>query len=416
MMKSCFDGYKRYVNPYVVDFLKSIELDIVFNKAEGCYIFDSNNTAYLDFVSGFGAMTLGHNHPELIKKMKNILDFSMPNINPWGIVPDTALLAEKLVGYTKRKMEKVYFASSGSEAVESALKFALACTGRKAFIAINNGFHGLTLTATALAGNCIWKKRLPEFSVEVDHVDINDVNKIEELFLKKSYAGIIIEPVQGSSGMGIWHSEYFKEVARLAKKHKVMLILDEVMTGLGRTGMWFAYQKILPELSPDIIVISKGLTGGLIPISAVLMTNKVYTGMFGGKAMGGGHGATFSGNALGIACALATLNIIENDKLIDNVDVVSHYINKKLLELKSNGFPIGNISIIGLSVGFEVIFMDSKKYLTAASEVCLKLTKNKVFTTLAPHNHHYIRLTPPLNTSLHDVDNFINALERSMYV
>jgi len=410
-MSTVSEIYQRhadYINPYKVDSLIAIEFDCLFTKAQGCYLYDEFDNAYLDLVAGFGSITLGHYHPDLIQRLNESLLLSRPNINPWGIVPDAANLGERLVRMTKSKLNKVYFASSGSEAMDSALKFSMAHTKRTSFVAVNSGFHGLTVAATSLAGHSFWRNALPLLPLDVDHIDMNDLTALKKCLQQKPVAAIILEVIQGSSGKGAWRSEALKELASLAKAYGALLIVDEVMTGLGRTGDWFGYQTISASFMPDIILTSKGLTGGLIPLSAVLMTDEIYHSMFS-DAAGANHGATFSANNLAVSCGLAVLQITEQEKLLENVKVSGNLFNDGLYSLAKSHFPIRNINAIGLCVSFEVIEEDH--YQTRATDVCLQLLDKKILTALAPHDTNYIRLTPPLNINADQINYFIRSLK-----
>lgn len=402
-----FQQYANYINPFKVDSLKSIAFDRLFNKAQGCYLYDEDDNAYLDLVAGFGANTLGHNHPCLIQKITESFTLAKPNINPWGILPEAAKLAERLVLMSNNKLNKAYFASSGSEAIDSALKFSMAHTKKTSFIAIKNGFHGLSIATTSLTGNAFWQEALPSLPLDVNHIAINDLKALKECLKNKSIAAIVIEPIQGSSGAGPWHAENLKKLAFLAKEYGALLIIDEVMTGLGRTGDWFAYQTIYDGLKPDMVVSSKGLTGGLIPLSVVLMTDEIYHSMFS-DAFGENHAATFSGNYLAVSCGLSVLEITEQENLLKNAKKCGELFNTSLHFLSRENLPIGNINVTGLCISFEII--EENEYQARAIDICLSLLDKKILTAIAPHESNYIRLTPPLNINTDQINHFIYSL------
>lgn len=404
---SIFQRYAEYINPFKVDSLRSIEFDRLFIEAKGCYLFDENGNAYLDLVAGFGSNTLGHCHSQLLNKMTETLMLAKPNINPWGIAPEAAKLAEKLVLCSKNKLNKVYFASSGAEAIDSALKFAMAHTQRISFIAVRNGFHGLTLATTSLSDNVLWHNGLPSFTLDVDYININDLEELTNYLKRKPVAAIILEPIQGSSAAGAWDGEILNELANLAKRYGTLLIIDEVMTGLGRTGDWFAYQTLCPDLNPDIVVTSKGLTGGLIPLSAVLMTDEIYHAMFS-DSLGANHAATFSGNHLAMSCGLAVLEITERETLLTNARVCGDLFKEALHQLASRQLPIRNINVTGLCITFTIA--EDECYPLSATDICLNLLREGVLTALTPHHPDTIRLTPPLNISATEIQKFIAAL------
>lgn len=411
-MIQSFNDYSKYVNPYKPKFLYSIGIEDDFIKAKDCYLYNKHGQDYLDLVSGFGANNLGHNNDELIESVKIYLSEEQPIINPWGIPKEISYLSKKLISLTKNKLGKVYFSSTGSEAVESSLKFAMACTKRNKLISVKNGFHGLTMFSTQLTDNALWKDFLPNINLGIDYISINDIDSIKDLLETNDYAAIIIESIQGSSGSGVWTKEALKSLSDLSKNHGALLIIDEVMTGLGRIGHWFAYQSLYPGLVPDMIIVSKGLSGGITPNSAVLMTNSVYKGMFGGSAMGGRHGSTFSGNSFSAFCGLSVIDIIEKNGLLKNAIYSGKLFQKGLLDLKNKGFPIGEISIFGLSISFEIV--NDPKNSISAQKACMDLVKNRVLTTIAPHNKEYIRITPPLNIKREDVFKFLEILNKTL--
>ncbi|MFZ2315197.1 MAG: aspartate aminotransferase family protein [Gammaproteobacteria bacterium] len=407
-----FQRYANYINPFKVDSLNSIKFDHLFNKAQGCYLYDEDDNAYLDLVAGFGSNTVGHYHPCLVQELTESLILAKPNINPWGISPEAAMLAERLIIMSRNKLNKVYFASSGSEAIDSALKFSMAHTKRTSFVAVTNGFHGLTVAATSLTSNDFWRDALPSLPLDVDYINFNDLDTLEGCLMQKSVAAIVLEPIQGSSGAGAWDGEILSELAFLAKKHGALLIVDEVMTGLGRTGSWFAYQSICADLIPDIIVTSKGLTGGLIPLSAVLMTDEVYDSMFR-DAFGENHAATFSANNLAVTCGLSVLEIVEQEDLLKNAKECGNLLMELLKKLVSESIPIGNINVTGLCISFEIV--EEERYQVNAADVCLNLLDKRILTAIAPHEPSYIRLTPPLNINIDQINHFINSLKNCFH-
>lgn len=402
--------YRAFVNPSWTDLLEQLELGSPIVRAEGTYIYNQEGRAFLDLVAGFGSVCLGHNHPVLVSEIFSELQKNPAYLNPWGYSREAGPLAECLIRHAGASFSKVHFSNTGAEAVESAVKFAQVVTQRTNVVAVREGFHGLTQWATQAAGNAMWRHRIKGGGCGIDWFDINDLEQARALLATKTYAALILEPIQGSGNGASWRSDVLDELIHFSNKNGTLVIFDEVMTGLGRTGSWFAYQQLLPKSrSPDLLVVSKALSGGIVPVSAVLMAESTYTAMFAPPGMSKSHGSTYSGNHLGLFIANRTLQIIEKENLIENVKRMGVVLKNSLNKLQCQYKILSRVSGCGLVWSLSFGEQDEEGA-AVASEVCISLLSSGVLLSMAAHSKNCLRLTPPLTISEQEIFVFIKAL------
>lgn len=356
-------------------------------KAEGCYIYDENNIKYLDLYGGHGVISVGHAHPDYIAKLKNQLDnlgfYSNAIQNPLQVE-----LAEKLGKISGCPNYSLFLCNSGAEANENALKLASFHTGRSRVISFRNSFHGRTSAAVAVTDNPKINAPINE-QQSVTFLELNDTDAVENELKKRDVCAVIIEGIQGVGGLDEGTTDFFKSLESLCQKYDTILILDEIQSGYGRTGKFFAFQY--HDIQPDIITTAKGMANGF-PIGGVLISQKL-------KASFGLLGTTFGGNHLACAAAISVIEIIKKEDLMVNVNEVSDYFLSEIKQVPQ----IKKIKGKGLMAGIEFEFEvgDLRKRL---------IYDHHIFTGGAM-NKKLLRILPPLTVKREHIDTFINALK-----
>lgn len=361
--------------------------DITPVKAKGCYVWDSEGKKYLDLYGGHAVISIGHSHPHYIEKIKNQLSdigfYSNSIQNPLQHE-----LAEKLGRISGCPDYQLFLCNSGAEANENAIKLASFVTGRKKFIGYTKGFHGRTSAAVALTDN-------PKIVAPVNKTDnavilpFNDLAATEEVLKNGDVAAVIVEGIQGIGGINIPEDSFLTGLEKLAKKYGSLLILDEIQSGYGRSGRFFAFQYT--NVKPDIITMAKGMGNGF-PVGGILIQPDI-------QAWHGMLGTTFGGNHLACAASIAVLDVIEQEMLVENALKVGNYLMGKLA-LISNNF---NVRGLGLMIGIELPF--------PVKEMRHRfLFEYGIFTGFSGQN--IIRLLPPLTLNFAQADEFIEAFTK----
>ena len=370
---------------------------ISFTKGKGSYLFSTNGKKYLDFIQGIAVNSLGHAHPKLIKTLNN-QSKKLWHISNAFIIPEGEELAKKIA--KKTFADFVIFQNSGAEATETAIKvarryfYSIGKPNKNRVICIKNSFHGRTLAAIYASGS---KKMTEGFGPKVsgfDHFKFGDHKALKKLITKNT-AAVMVETIMGEGGIKVIPDWCLKGLRKLCNKKNVLLILDEVQCGIGRTGDFFAFEK--SKVKPDIVPIAKGIGGGF-PIGAVLMSKKVSAGMTPGT-----HGSTFGGNPLAMKIGTTVLDIITKKSFLKNVKRNSQYFLKELNKIKEK-YPniIKEIRGRGFLIGLQ-LYNDQTDFIK-------KLMDNKLLTIRAAEN--VVRILPPLNVKKSEIDQALNILTK----
>ena len=362
--------------------------NLAFKKGKGSFLYSVSGVKYLDFVQGIAVNSLGHANRNLIKAI-NKQSKKVWHVSNAFNIPEAEKLAKKLT--KKTFAESVMFQNSGTEATEAAIKIArryfysLGKKEKNRIICIKNSFHGRTLAAIYASGS---KKMTEGFGPKIngfDHFNFGDHNKLKKLISKKT-AAIMIEPVMGEGGIKVIPTWCIKELRKLCNKKKILLILDEVQCGIGRSGKFFAFEY--SKIKPDIVPIAKGIGGGF-PIGAVLMSKKIAKAMIPGS-----HGSTFGGNPLAMTVGNAVLDEILNKGFLNNVKNLSNYFLSELKNIQQEHPKlIKEVRGLGLLIGLKLL-CDQNKFIR-------KLEQNKLLTIKASEN--VIRILPPLNVKKSEI-------------
>ncbi|MFZ0548872.1 MAG: aspartate aminotransferase family protein [Candidatus Promineifilaceae bacterium] len=409
-MSHSLTSYQTAVNPARIELLEAYGGPVDFVKADGSWVEDENGRRYLDFLCSYGTATLGHRHSAVMAALQEALTAQSPFTNPHNISRTAGVLAEKLCQLAGTNLSKVYFGNSGSEGVEAALKFAMAHTGRSKFLSFDKAFHGFTLGALSLTGSEGLKRPFPGLALQSHQIPFGDLGQVEQYLRQGDIAGVVLEPVQGMAGARAWESEKLLALAALCRQYGTAIILDEVLTGIGRTGKWFAFQHT-SGFEPDIVVVSKGLTGGAVPVCAALMTEDVYESVYRGIGRSEIHTSTLEAHLLGAAAGLAVIEVIEKNNLLERVAVLSQKFVDNLNQLKDTGAPITAVRASGLLVSFGVDdSFDRDKELWGAPGLRRRLLSDGVVTNVAAQAITNINLLPPFTLADAEMDLFFKRL------
>lgn len=412
--------YREYVNPDFDLTLELVGFDEIYERAEGTKVY-AGERAYLDFLGGYGVLTLGHNNPEIIKELAKVK--SRPNILQASLPPLTAALGRNMALITPGRLSRSFFCNSGAEAVEGALKTARAATGRTKIVYTEGSFHGKTLGALSVTGKKKYQAPFKPLLSGLELVPFGDIEALEKKLLGRNIAAFIVEPIQGEGGVIIPPDGYLKKVEELCRERGVLLILDEVQTGLGRTGAMFACEH--EEVEPDILCSAKALGGALIPMGAFVTTREIWQKAYGGLDKYLLHTSTFgspASNVRACAAALATLNLLCRDegRLIKEAKEKGEYFLTKLKELERKHQVVRQVRGRGLMIGVEfaqpkvlkgIANRLFKEYF--ASLVASRLrAEYQIITAYTLNNPNVIRLQPSLLVTKREIDTVVEALDK----
>lgn len=363
---------------------------ITFVKGEGVYLFDQKGNKYLDLGSNYGVNIFGYHHPGITEALHKQLD-QLVNLHGSFSSDVRSQAAQKLINRCNGKLSRIFFSNSGAEAIEAALKFAKVSTGKSHFIAMKNSYHGKTLGAlSATAGD---KYRTPFLPLvwNFTHVNFGNIEEIKSHITDKT-AAIIIEPVQGEGGIYVAGKDYYRQLQDLCNTSKILLIVDEIQTGVGRTGSFLASERF--GLQPDILCMGKGLAGG-IPIGVTLISEAIAS-----KIPVHLHTSTFGGNPLACAGILAVLKELEVSNILDQVERLGGYFLNQLKKIKSS--QIVEVRGLGLMIGMEL--KDN------ATSILKALQQEKIIAI--PAGSNIVRFLPPFIVTLNELDKAVSTLKK----
>ena len=419
-----FDLHEQYLNKQMVRMLQTIGYDKHYQRAVGQYLYDQEGTEFLDLYSGFGVFAIGRNHPTVIKALQETLTLELPNLVQLDVSILSGLLAKELLKTTPENINKMFFCNSGTEAVESAIKFARYTTKRDKIVFCDHGYHGLTMGSLSLMGEKIFREGFGPLLPDCISVPFNDLEALESALSNKDVAAFIVEPIQGK-GVNIPDDNYLPEVERLCKKYGTLFVADEVQTGIGRTGKFWAIDHW--GAKPDMICMAKALSGGFVPVGGVAMTEKIMDTVFNRMDRAVVHGSTFGKNNMAMAAGLATLHVIENEKLVENSLAVGTDIINSLNALSGKYEFLKEARGKGMMIAVEFNSPKSLKLkaawamLEAANKglFCQMITiplfkEHHILTQVAGHGMNIVKLLPPLTLTQKDRDNIVNSFDKAI--
>ncbi len=404
-------------------YLGLVDFDKDFVKAQGMFVWDKDGRKYLDFWGGYGSLNMGHNHPEILEAINKVNDRPGAVLQKSGFSPILGTLAENLAAITPGDLQVTFPCNSGAEAVEGALKIARAATGRQKIVYCHNSFHGKTLGALSVTGKEKYQRPFQPLIPACDHVLFGHIHPLEQKLRTGDVAAFIVEPIQGEGGVHVPPSGYLKQVEELCHKYGAYLIVDEVQTGFGRTGMFFACEY--EDVRPDIITMAKSLGGGIMPMGAFITTEKIWKKAYGGIEKCLWHTSTLGGSAQACAAAIAAINIIYDEDLMAEVREKGDYFLSKLDELKNRHKMIKEVRGRGLMIGVEfyepapgwlsklsggLVNRLSKQYFVSMLAGIL-VNKYGILTAYSLNDLNTMRLQPPLMVTYDEIDEAVKALD-----
>jgi 3-acetyloctanal aminotransferase len=343
--------FARHVNPVLLGAAGKGGLVKTFVRGQGMELWDAEGRSYLDFVGGFGAMNLGHNHPAVARAVAAALGQQAPGFAQSGVNPLAAALAEQLAEITPRGLEMVFFCNSGTEAVEAALKLARAASGRTDLLYCEHSFHGKSLGSLSVTGNPALQRPFGPLLPGCQAVPFGDPGALERALCTRRFAAFVVEPIQGEGGMNVPPEGYLRQAQRLCREAGTLLVVDEVQTGLGRTGALFAVDH--EGVEPDLMTLAKSLGGGLVPLGAMLARRDLWMKAYGTVQGFALHSSTFGGGSLACAAGLAALRALQEVGLVENAQARGRQLWAGLAGLSRRCPLVKEVRGRGLMLGLE---------------------------------------------------------------
>ncbi len=416
------DLHAQTINPQFVRLLRTIGFDRRWARAEGAYLWDSDGNRYLDVLGGFGMFNVGRNNPRVREALIEALELDRPGSVQLGVDPLPALLAEELLRLAPARVERVLFTSSGAESVEAAIKLGRAATGRPRVLSLEHGFHGLTLGALSATSASEFTSRFGPLLPGFEKVPLDDLSALEAKLRSEDVALFIVEPVQGK-GVNIPAPGYLEGAQQLCRRYGTLFCVDEVQTGFGRTGRMFAFEHW--GLEPDLVTVAKSLSGGYVPVGALLMSREVYDGVFDSLPNAVSHGSTFAPNDLAMVAGLASLRELREQGLVER----SARLGELLLE-RTRGFAdrfevVRDVRGLGLmwAIEFQEPPGGSRTWklleriqpgLFSQLVVVPLFRDHRILSQVAGHGLNVLKAIPPLVVTEEDLDWFVSALEETV--
>ena len=412
--------HSRHLNEQMVRVLRTIGYDVNFCRGQGPYLYDRRGMQYLDLLSGFGVFAVGRNHPIIREALKSVLDGELPNLVQMDVSTLAGVLAERLVALAPY-LDKVWFANSGAEAVETAIKFSRAATGRPGVIYCGHAFHGLSNGALSVTDEGIFRNRFEPLLPDCVRVPFNDLDALERALHERAAAAFIVEPIQGK-GVNLPANDYLQGAAELCRRHGTLFVVDEIQTGLGRTGRFLAIEHW--NVEPDMVLLAKALSGGHVPIGAVLARKPIFDKVFDRMERAVVHGSTFGKNDLAMAAGIATLEVLASEGLFERAARAGEKLQRAFGAMAERYELVREVRGKGLMIGIEFGHPRSLKLkaswnlLETASKglFCQLITipllkEHRILTQVAGHGSHTIKILPSLTISDSDCDWIINAFD-----
>ncbi|HZT14399.1 MAG TPA: aspartate aminotransferase family protein [Gaiellaceae bacterium] len=413
------DGFSEYVNPQMVRVLRTIGFDRRWARAEGAYLFDDEGNRYLDWLGGFGMFNVGRNNARVREWLVEAMELETPSAPQMGVSPLTPLLAEELVRRAPASIGKALFTSSGTESVEAALKLGRAATRRQRIVCVEHAFHGLTLGSLSVNGEAAFTDRFGPYLPGIARVPFNDLGALEAELAREDVAVFIVEPILGK-GVHLPEAGYLEGAQELCRRYGTLFCVDEVQTGFGRTGRLFAGEHW--GLEPDLMPVAKSLSGGYVPVGALLMSDRVYEAVFDSLENAFSHGSTFAPNDLACVAGLATLRELDERRLLDRSARLGELLLDRTRVLGERYPVVKDVRGLGLMWAIEFgepaarsatwrMLERVQPGIFAQLIVVPLFTEHRILSQVAGHRVNIVKGLPPLTIGEDDLDWFANALD-----
>lgn len=412
--------WHEYLNPQQARVLRSIGFDRDWRRGEGSYLWDSSGDRYLDLLTGFGVFALGRGHPVVRQALHDLLDLSLADLIQMDTPLLAGLLGEQLIERTPG-LDRAYFGNSGTEMVETALKFARRHTGRGRVLYCDHGFHGLTTGSLSVNGGAEFRSGFGPLLPDTK-IPFGDLDALRREVLRGDVAALLIEPIQGK-GVHVAPPAFLVEAADLLHRHGALLVCDEVQVGMGRTGSFWSYQHDLSgDVLPDIVTVSKALSGGYVPVGATIARSEIFDSVYSSMDRVLVHDTTFGANDQAMTAGLATLSVIDDERLVENAAAVGGWLLGQLRELVDRYELVADVRGRGLMIGIEFGRPHSRRLraqyralslarhgLFTQMVVCALFERHHIVTQTAADHADVLKLLPPLNLSRDDAESFLDA-------
>ena len=414
------DLHAEYVNPQMIRVLRTIGFDRDWARTEGAYLYDADGERYLDWLGGFGMFNVGRNNPRVRDWLVEAMELQTPNAPQMGVSPVTPLLAEELVRRAPPSIGKALFTNSGTESVEAALKLGRAATKRDRIVCVEHAFHGLTLGSLSVNGEAAFTERFGPYLPGVGRVPFDDLDALEAELRSEDVALFIVEPILGK-GVILPGDGYLAGAQELCRRYGTLFCLDEVQTGFGRTGRLFAAEHW--GLEPDLMPVAKSLSGGYVPVGALLMSDAVFDAVFDSLEHAFSHGSTFAPNDYATVAALATLREIDDRDLVGASARLGEVLLERTRPLVERYQVVREVRGLGLMWAIEFGEPDKGRTtwrmlervqpgIFAQLVVVPLFTDHRILSQVAGHRVNVVKGLPPLTIAEDDVEWFAGALDQ----
>jgi ornithine--oxo-acid transaminase len=415
---------ERFLNPQMGRILRTLGFDKQWTGGEGAHLIDSDGERYLDLFGGYGVFAIGRNHPEAIAAIEEVMAARTGNLPQLGVTLLSGVLAEQLLGRSPASVGAMVPANTGTEAVEAAIKIARAATGRPRVLFAEHAFHGLTLGSLSINGNEEFRAGFGPFLPGCDPVAFGDLAGLEEQLAAGDVAALVLEPIQGK-GVNLPPDGYLQGAQRLCAEAGTLFVCDEVQTGIGRTGRFLALEHW--SLEPDMICLSKALSGGLVPIGAVLVSRAAFDTVFDGMERAVRHGSTFGGNDLAAAAALATLRVLDSEQLVSRAERSGELLLELTAPLAERFETVRGVRGVGLMWAIEFgppsggagrrlwETVERRQPGLFSQLITVPLFhEHRIFCQVAGHHMNVIKALPALTIEEDEIRRFAAALEETI--
>jgi ornithine--oxo-acid transaminase len=419
--RSRTDAYVDHVNPQWVKLLNLLEMNASYERCVGAELYTTDGRRIVDFLSGYCVHNAGHNHPAIISALHKELDLAGPVMLQSNVPELAGELAERLCDLAGGGLSKAFFASSGSEGIEAAIKFARTYTGRTALLACAGAFHGLTCGALSLTDGDYWRKGFGPLLPDTVMVPFGDLKALEVELASRRHAAFFVEPIQAEGGIQVPDEDYLRQAQQLCRRHKTLMVVDEVQTGMFRTGPFLASHHF--GIQPDIVIMAKALSGGLIPVSAVLMRDAIHASVFSSFKRSIVHASTFSENSLSMRAGLTTLDVLESERLGDRALRMGADLREQLVEVLSGYEMVREVRGRGMLSGIEFRSPQSlalRLPFEAFARIhpamfgqilVMRLFRDRgILTQICGNNFMVLKVAPPLVVSESQISEFVSAV------
>ncbi len=416
--------HESYMNPVFSNVLEMIGFTHEYTQGEGCYLTTLDGRRIFDALSGYGVFGMGRNHPVMRDALSQALQQNFPNLVQMDTPLLSGLLAEKLLSIAPgNRLKHVFFTNSGTESVEGAIKFARAATGRKRILHNKGAFHGLSTGSLALNGDQSFREGFGDLLPGAEMVVMENLDAVEKELKTETVAAVVLEPIRGKGVYYPSDDSIYPKLQRLCRQYGTVFLVDEIQSGLGRTGRWWASEHW--NLEPDILVTAKALSGGMVPIGAILYSDPIYKKVYSRLDRCVVHSTTFGQNSLAMVAGLAALHVLETENLVEQSRIRGEQLLNGLQKLQEQHEFLKEIRGKGLMIGLEfgspksfllkpawTLLHSAENGLFAQAVVMQLYSQHNILTQVAGHHQEIIKILPPYLITEDEVNSLISAFDR----